>query len=102
MTARADILVGTRTDVLLVPVNAIFEQQGQYVVHVVSRFGVETRTVEVGETSDVAVEVVSGLREGDQVLLTDPGKGARGSGTATSPGRSIAGSGAAGHALQPR
>jgi HlyD family secretion protein len=102
MTARADILVGTRSDVLMVPVNAIFEQQGKYVVHVVSRFGVETRPVDIGETNDVAVEVVSGLQEGDQVLLTDPARGARSGGAAAPPpGRSIAGS-AAGNALQPR
>jgi RND family efflux transporter MFP subunit len=102
MTARADILVGTRSEVLLAPVNAIFEQQGKYVAHVVSRFGVETRPVEIGETNDVVVEVVSGLQEGDQVMLTDPGKAA-GSGGASAPpsGRSIAGGGAR-NALQPR
>jgi HlyD family secretion protein len=102
MTARADILVGTRADVLLVPVNAIFEEQGRYVAHVLSRFGVETRPVEIGEASDVVVEVVTGLHEGEQVMLTDPGKdaGSRG-GAAPMPVRSIM-RGAAGNALQPR
>jgi HlyD family secretion protein len=102
MTARADILVGTRSDVLLVPVNAVFEQQGKYVAHVVSRFGVETRLVDIGETNDVVVEVVAGLQEGDRVLLTDPGTEAGNGGAAAPPGRSIAGGSAAGHALQPR
>jgi multidrug resistance efflux pump len=102
MTARADILVGTRADVLLVPVNAIFDRQGTYVAHVVSRFGVETRPVDIGETNDVVVEVVSGLREGDQVMLTDPGKSAASDGAAAPPrGKSVAGGGAR-NALQPR
>jgi hypothetical protein len=88
--------------VLLAPVNAIFERQGKYVAHVVSRFGVETRPVDIGETNDAVVEVASGLREGDQVMLIDPGKSA-GSGDAAAPlpGRSVAGGGAR-SVLQPR
>jgi hypothetical protein len=67
-------VVGTRADVLLVPVNAIFDQQGTLVAHVVGPSGVDTRRVDVGESNDVLVEVVGGLREGDQVLLTQPGR----------------------------
>ena len=37
MTARADIVVGTRKDVLLVPVTAVFEHQGSFVAYVVGR-----------------------------------------------------------------
>jgi HlyD family secretion protein len=82
MTARADIVVGTRTDVLLVPVNAVFEQQGAAVCHVVGRFGIETRRVELGESNGVVVEVIAGLQEGDRVMLTEPGR----SGTPAAPG----------------
>jgi len=76
MTARADIVVGAKSDVLLVPVNAVFEQQGAMVCHVVRPLGIETRNVELGESNDTMVEVVSGLADGDQVTLTDPGKAA--------------------------
>jgi len=76
MTARADIIVGARSDALLVPVNAVFEQQGAMVCHVVRPLGIETRTVELGESNDTMIEVVSGLAEGDDVTLTDPGKAA--------------------------
>lgn len=76
MTARADIVIGATHDVLLVPVNAVFEQQATTVCHVVRPLGIETRTVELGESNDTMVEVVSGLAEGDQVTLTDPGSAA--------------------------
>ena len=74
MTARADVVVGTRSDVLLVPVNAVFEQQGASVCHLVNRFGIETRQVELGESDGVVVEAIAGLQEGDRVMLTDPGR----------------------------
>jgi HlyD family secretion protein len=73
MSARADIVVGTRSGVLLLPINAVFEQQGQLVVHVVRPLGVETRSVAVGESSDLMVEVLTGVHEGEQVMLTDSG-----------------------------
>jgi HlyD family secretion protein len=72
MSARADILVGTRENVLLVPVNAVFEQDGGFVVHRLTRGGVETLRGELGESNDQAVEVVSGVDEGARVLLSTP------------------------------
>jgi multidrug efflux pump subunit AcrA (membrane-fusion protein) len=71
MTARADIVLGDRPGVLLVPVNAVFERQGVLVCHVLGASGIETRQVQLGESSDVDVEVVAGLREGERVSITD-------------------------------
>jgi multidrug resistance efflux pump len=71
MTARLDILVGERPDVLLVPVNAVFDRTGVPVVHVLRGRRVETRPVELGASSEFEVEVVAGLREGERVSLTD-------------------------------
>ena len=70
MTARADILLGERPGVLLVPINAVFDQQGP-VCHVVGPAGFETRRVRLGESSDADVEVIGGLREGERVSLVD-------------------------------
>ena len=78
MTGRADVIVGTRADVLLLPINAVFEQHGELVAHVVRPSGSETRTVTLGESNDALVEIASGLREGDQVLLAAPPGGAAG------------------------
>jgi hypothetical protein len=102
MTARADIVIATRTDVLLVPVNAVFAQQGMPVCHLVSPFGIETRQVELGESNGIVVEVIAGLREGDRVMLTEPGSGMRASapGAGSGPNRVLQRGGR--DALQPR
>jgi HlyD family secretion protein len=73
MTARADIVVGSRESVLLIPVNAVFDQQGRFVAHVVGRAGIESRAIELGESNDQWVEVLGGLNENERVLLADPG-----------------------------
>jgi HlyD family secretion protein len=71
MTARVDVLLGERRDVLLVPVNAVFDRRGASVCHVAGRFGVETRAVQLGESDGMMVEVIAGLNENDRVGLTD-------------------------------
>jgi HlyD family secretion protein len=72
MTARGDITVGTRANVLLAPVNAVFDDKGVTVVHVRRGGAVETRAVRVGEGNDTAAEILSGVAEGDELLLTAP------------------------------
>lgn len=72
MSIRADVVVGTRTDVLMVPVTAIFNHQGTRVAHVVTATGIETRPVDLGESNDRMVEIVAGLSEGERVSLTAP------------------------------
>jgi hypothetical protein len=72
MSIRADVIVGTRKDVLVVPVTAVFNSQGTRVVYVVAGGRTETRVVELGESNDRVAEVVGGLREGDRVSLTPP------------------------------
>ena len=73
MTARADILVGNRDNVLLIPVNAVFEHDGRFVAYRVGGAGRETRAISLGESNDQSVEVLDGLAENEQVLLADPG-----------------------------
>jgi HlyD family secretion protein len=87
MTIRADVIVGSRTGVLLVPVTAVFNNQGTRVVYVVSATGTASRPVDLGESNDRQVEIVAGLREGERVSLSPPD-------AAAAPPR--------GHALQPR
>lgn len=71
MTARVDVLVGERSSVLVVPVNAVFERQGVLVCHVLQPLRPETRQVVLGETDGVVAEVLGGLAEGDRVALAD-------------------------------
>ena len=71
MTARVDIVVAERRDVLLVPVNAIFERADHLVANVVTRWPTEQRPVKLGATGDLFAEVLGGLTEGDRVALLD-------------------------------
>ena len=69
MTARIDILVEELPNVLLAPVNALFQRDGHIVAHVLTGWGVETRTVELGASNNVYVEVRSGLDDGRPTLF---------------------------------
>jgi HlyD family secretion protein len=74
MTIRADVIVGSRSDVLMVPVTAVFNNQGSHVVYVAGAGRTEMRRVDLGESNDRMVEIVAGLREGERVSLTPPGQ----------------------------
>jgi HlyD family secretion protein len=89
MTIRADVIVGSRTNVLMVPVTAVFNSQGTRVVYVTGATGTGMRPVDLGESNDRMVEIVAGLREGERVSLSAPPA----AGATTLP---------RGNALQPR
>jgi multidrug resistance efflux pump len=89
MSIRADVIVGTRSNVLMIPVTAVFNQQGTRVAYVVTATGTEMRPLELGEANDRMVEIVAGLEQGDRVSLLAPETAA-----GTAPDR--------GNALQPR
>jgi len=71
MNADVEIELAKKTNVLVVPLEAINNQDGQTMVKVKSqnRQGYEEKVVELGLESDEAVEVVNGLNEGDVVLI---------------------------------
>lgn len=71
MTARIDILVGERRQVLLVPVNAVFDHDGALVANVIHGSRIEARPLELGAGDETYAEVLGGLTEGDQVTLID-------------------------------
>jgi RND family efflux transporter MFP subunit len=68
MTAQVKIHCGEVPDVLLVPVQAVAENEGKHYAYVKGS-GIERREVEVGETNEKFVEVKSGLEEGEKVVL---------------------------------
>lgn len=60
---------GEATDTLLVPIEAVFEEDGRQKVEVMRENGeIEVVEIEVGLMNDRQVEVLSGLEEGDQVV----------------------------------
>jgi HlyD family secretion protein len=73
MSAKVEILVKNLGDVLYVPVQAISPGNGKQICYVAHGFKPEQRAVEVGEFNDEFIEVKSGLKEGERVLLRQPG-----------------------------
>jgi HlyD family secretion protein len=73
MTARVDIEVEERANVLFVPLDAVFEKEGAHVCYVLRGRGVEPREVVLGPSNQDFVAIESGLRRGERVALRDPG-----------------------------
>jgi RND family efflux transporter MFP subunit len=72
LTATADIITGLRENVLQVPNRAIKGLAGDYWVDVVtnaSTAATEKRTVKTGLQNKRNTEIISGLKEGEQVLI---------------------------------
>ena len=69
MTAVVDIKVQQLEDVIAVPVQAVVQRKHKSWVYVSTTRGVEQRMIELGPTNDKFVQVVSGLEEGDDVIL---------------------------------
>ena len=67
MTASIEITVANKADALMVPVEAIATSNGQKYVTLAT--GMQT-TVTTGLSNDDYVEIVSGVSEGDSVLIT--------------------------------
>jgi macrolide-specific efflux system membrane fusion protein len=66
-----EIIYERRTDVLTVPTGAVTTTDGQSVVTQTGSDGAEVTTVvTLGDTSGRVVEILSGLAEGDEVLVT--------------------------------
>ncbi len=73
MSADVEIMVEQLDDVIYVPIQAVFSNEGQRVCYVESALGnAERRVVEVGAFNDEYIEVQKGLDEGDTVLLRAP------------------------------
>ncbi len=72
MTARVEILVDRFDDVLSVPLESVFEKNGQKYCYVVTGKDAEERTVRVGQFNDDVIVIKEGLREGEQIYLQDP------------------------------
>ncbi|MDD5399376.1 MAG: efflux RND transporter periplasmic adaptor subunit, partial [Dehalococcoidia bacterium] len=72
MTATAEILVDSRSGVLIVPNSALNGQEGNYTVRVLKdeKTGlIEERPVEIGLQGKNYTEIASGLTEGEMVVL---------------------------------
>ena len=72
MHADVEIVVGEDEDVLQIPLQAVVLSGASPFVYVAHDDRVELRPVVLGPNNEAAVEVLSGLREGERVYLSAP------------------------------
>jgi multidrug resistance efflux pump len=67
MTAKVTILIDDVKEALSVPVSVVVEQRGGFYSWVKTAKGPERRELKLGRTNDKLIEVVDGVKEGDEV-----------------------------------
>jgi hypothetical protein len=76
-TASIAVVVAERRGVLRLPTSAVSPREGQATVTVLEPDGdTQTRTVRTGLKGDDDIEIISGLAEGDRVVLQTGAPGA--------------------------
>jgi RND family efflux transporter MFP subunit len=76
MTVTLTIPIAHVEDAISVPVNAVFRSEGnKKVVYVKNGDTTEKREVKVGVTNIDHAEILTGVKEGEQILLVEPAKG---------------------------
>ncbi|MSQ33302.1 MAG: efflux RND transporter periplasmic adaptor subunit [Dehalococcoidia bacterium] len=84
MTAQAAIIVSSKENVLLIPVRAVRNQAGVRSVQVATEGKldgkIEARQVQVGATNETQVEIVSGLKAGEHVVVAGGARSTQGAG----------------------
>ncbi|ALS24097.1 MULTISPECIES: efflux RND transporter periplasmic adaptor subunit [Paenibacillus] len=71
MTATAEIYIQDKKDVLILPIEAVQTQRGKTYVSLQKADGTveEQHEIQIGIRSETHVEIISGLKEGDQVVM---------------------------------
>ena len=69
MTATANIIIASKTDALLAPISAIVRQNGQDSARVLDGEQESLVPIEIGLKSDTQVEIISGVNEGDILII---------------------------------
>ncbi len=75
MTVTLTIPIAHVDDAITVPVTAVFKSEGnKKVVYVKTGDSTEKREVKVGVTNIDHAEILKGVKEGEEILLVEPGK----------------------------
>ena len=75
MTVTLNIPIARVEDAISVPVTAVFKSEGnKKVVYVKNGDATEKREVKVGVTNIDHAQILHGLKEGEEILLVEPGK----------------------------
>ena len=75
MTVTLNIPIGHAEDAVSVPVTAVFKGEGnKRVVYVKNGGATEKREVKIGVTNIDHAQILNGVKEGEEILLVEPGK----------------------------
>ena len=78
MTVSVIIPIGSADDAVSVPISAVFKGEGRKkVVYVRNGESTEKREVKIGVTNTDFAQVLSGVTEGEEILLVEPDRAAR-------------------------
>ena len=69
MSATVEIITDQLRDVLYVPIQSVVSDKEQHYVYVIKRGRKELREVEIGKYNTQFIEMVNGLKEGEELLL---------------------------------
>ena len=75
LRARAEIVLQEAPDVLMIPPQAVFLEEGKETVFRREGSGMAPVEVRVGDRGLAQVVILRGLKEGDEVALRDPRSG---------------------------
>ena len=72
MNCEAEVVIEQYENAMHIPVQCVVRESGTPVVYVRRGEGVERREIEIGLDNNRLVRVISGLKVGDQVMVTPP------------------------------
>ena len=72
VSAKAEVIITNLADTLSVPIQAVTTANGRQVVYVLEGRDATPRPVEVGMYNTKYIQITSGLKEGERVLLAPP------------------------------
>ena len=69
LTAKIEILVNSRQDVLQVPVQSVVGVVNKHYSYVMMDDGPQRRELKIGESNETDIEIIDGIAEGEQVIM---------------------------------
>jgi len=93
MAATANVIIETKDNVLSVPASAIQNTTGQTTVNILKNGQPQEVSVVTGISSSAQTEIVSGLSEGETVVVQTTTQQGQGSNQGTSPFSTFGGGG---------
>lgn len=69
--ANVEIDTGQKENIIAIPVNYLIGSEGEYSVFVLENDVARQRSISIGRISQNMAEVISGLQEGEQVIVTN-------------------------------